>query len=57
MTFNATCTGACTNVTNANASGAFVGPQAGGFAVVGNVFAQNSVTPVPTATFAGAFKR
>lgn len=52
MNFSATCSGSCTSVTQAIASAAFVGPQAGGYAVAGNV-----VSNQPTVTFAGAFKR
>jgi hypothetical protein len=52
MTFNATCSGGCTSVTSATGTNIFVGPQAGGMAVAGNV-----ISNAPTVTFAGAFKR
>jgi len=57
MTFNATCSGSCTSVTQAQATNFFVGPQAAGMAVAGNVASTSSTTPNPTVTFAGAFKR
>lgn len=57
IVLSGTCSGggACSTPSPASANGAafLLGPQAGGLAVVGNVFAGLA----PTVTFAGAFKR
>ncbi len=45
------CSGSCGGPVSGSATGFFVGPQAGGLAVAGNVFG------TPAVTFAGAFKR
>jgi hypothetical protein len=57
MSFAGTCSGPCTTVNSANATGIFVGPQAGGLAVAGNVTSTNSTIPLPTVTFGAGFKR
>jgi hypothetical protein len=54
MNLSGTCSGGgCGPTASANLAGVFVGPQHGGLAVAGNVFA----TSAPAATIAGAFKR
>ena len=45
------CTGPCSSIVSGSGTGFFVGPQAKGLAVAGNVFTS------PTITFAGAFKQ
>jgi hypothetical protein len=52
MNFNASCSGACSAVSNAIATNFFVGSQASGMALGGSV-----QSTAPTATFSGAFKR
>lgn len=56
IAFNTTCTGPC-NSPASSASAIFVGPQAGGLAVAGNVTSSASTVPLPTVSFGAAFKR
>ena len=60
MALSGNCVGGlCSTNVNvvANAAGIFVGPQGAGLAVAGNINSAPAQPPVPTVTFAGAFKR